>query len=40
VCYSLWYNEPTMLLAGSLEAEFLLFQGTGWHYTCALYHKL
>jgi hypothetical protein len=22
VCYSLWYNTPTMLPAGSLEAEF------------------
>jgi hypothetical protein len=21
VCYSLWYNAPTMLTAGSLEAE-------------------
>ena len=23
VCYSLWYNAPTILPAGSLEAEFL-----------------
>jgi hypothetical protein len=26
--YSLWYNAPTMLSAGSLEAEFLRFQAT------------
>ena len=30
VCaYSLWYNAPTMLPAGSLEAEELRFQATG-----------
>ena len=29
MCYSLWYNAPTMLPAGSLEAEFLRFQTTG-----------
>jgi len=29
VCYSLWYNTPTMLLAGSLEAEFFRFEATG-----------
>ena len=29
MCYSLWYNAPTMLpVAGSLEAEFLRFQAT------------
>jgi len=28
VCYSLWYNAPTMLPAGSLEVEFLCFQAT------------
>ena len=28
MCYSMWYNEPTMLPAGSLEAEFLRFQVT------------
>ena len=27
--YSLWYKAPTMLLVGSLEAEFLRFQATG-----------
>ena len=26
MCYSLWYNVPTMLPAGSLEAEELRFQ--------------
>ena len=26
LCYSLWYNAPTMLPAGSLEAEELKFQ--------------
>ena len=32
--YSLWYNAPTMLTAGSLEAEELTFQATSWvHYT-------
>jgi len=30
VCYSLWYNAPTMLPAGSLEAKFPHFQATGW----------
>jgi len=25
VCYSLWYNAPTMLLADSLEAEELRY---------------
>ena len=32
MCYSLWYNAPTMLPVGSLEAEeltFLRFQVTG-----------
>ena len=29
VCYSLWYNTPTILPAGSLEAEELRFQATG-----------
>ena len=29
MCYSLWYNAPTMLPTGSLEAEFLRFQATG-----------
>jgi hypothetical protein len=29
VCYSLWYNAPTMMPAGSLEAVFLRFQATG-----------
>ena len=28
MCYSLWSNAPTMLLAGSLEAEELRFQAT------------
>ena len=28
VCYSLWYNIPTMLPARSLEAEELRFQAT------------
>ena len=31
MCYSLWYNAPTRLLAGSLEAEELRFQTTGRH---------
>jgi 1-deoxy-D-xylulose 5-phosphate reductoisomerase len=31
MCYSLWYNAPTMLLAGSLEAELLRFQATDRH---------
>jgi hypothetical protein len=40
--YSLWYNASTMLPAGSLEAEFLIFQATGRQHTvvAALYHKL
>ena len=29
MCYSLWYNAPMMLPAGSLEAEELRFQATG-----------
>jgi hypothetical protein len=29
VCYCLWYNAPTTLPAGSLEAEFLRFQVNG-----------
>ena len=30
MCYSFWYNAPTMLpVAGSLEAEKLRFQATG-----------
>ena len=31
MCYSLWYNAPTILAAGSLEVEelFLRFQATG-----------
>ena len=29
MCYSLWYNAPMMLPAGSLEEEFLRFQDTG-----------
>ena len=29
MCYSLWYNAPTMLPAGSLEAEEIRFQTTG-----------
>ena len=33
MCYSLWYNAPTMLPAGSLEADFLRIQTTGRHYT-------
>ena len=35
MCYSLWYNAPTMLPAGSLEAEecqFLRFQATVWQH--------
>ena len=28
MCYSLWYNAPTMLPAGRLGAEFLRFQTT------------
>ena len=35
MCYSLWYNAPTMLPAGglgSLEAEFPRFQATGWQH--------
>ena len=31
VCYSLWYNAPPVLLAGSLEVEELRFQATGRH---------
>ena len=38
MCYSLWYNAPTMLPGGSLEAEEFFFQAyrpaTSWvHYT-------
>ena len=34
MCYSLRYNAPTKLSAGSLEAEELRFQATSWvHYT-------
>jgi len=40
VRYSLWYNTPTMLPAGSLEAEELRLQAICRHYTGALYHKL
>ena len=29
MCYSLWHNAPTILPAGSLEAEFPRFQTTG-----------
>jgi hypothetical protein len=29
MCYSLWYNEPIVTPAGSLEAEELRFQATG-----------
>ena len=29
MCYRLWYNAPSMLLAGSLEAEEPRFQATG-----------
>ena len=29
MCYSLWYNASTMLLASILEAEELRFQATG-----------
>ena len=32
MCYTLWYNAPTMLLASSLEAEELHFQATGQQY--------
>ena len=32
MCYSLWYNAPTMLSAGSLEAEELRLQATGWQH--------
>ena len=28
MCYSLWYNAPTMLPAGSVETEELFFQAT------------
>ena len=31
MCYSMWYNAPiAMPVAGSLEAEFLRFQVTGY----------
>ena len=35
MCYSLWYNAPTMLPAGSLDAEFPgYWPATSWvHYT-------
>ena len=32
MCYCLWYNAPTILPAGSLEAYFLRFLATGRHY--------
>ena len=32
MCYSLWYNAPTMLPASSLEAEELRFQASGWQH--------
>ena len=32
MCHSLWHNAPTILSAGSLEAEFLRFQATGRQY--------
>jgi hypothetical protein len=40
--WGLWYNAPTRLPAGSLEAEFRRFQATGRQRTVvgALYHKL
>ena len=44
MCYSLWYNAPTMLPADSLEAEELRFRATGrQHRGCiiqALTHSL
>ena len=32
MCYSLWYNAPRILPAGSLEVEELRFQATGQHH--------
>ena len=29
MCYSIWYRAPTILPAGSMEAEFQRFQATG-----------
>ena len=29
MCYSLWYNAPIAIPAGSLEVEFFRFQATG-----------
>jgi hypothetical protein len=29
MCYSLWYNAPTTLPAGSLDAQCLRIQATG-----------
>ena len=34
MCYSLWYNAPTMLPGGSLAAEFLHRQATGYRQHC------
>ena len=38
MCYSLWYNAPTMLPAGSLEAEASRLPAG--NIVFALYHKL
>jgi hypothetical protein len=41
LCFSLWYNAPTMLPAGSLEVEFLCFQATGrQHRGCIITHAV
>jgi len=37
VCYSLWYNAPTMLPADVVEAEELRIQATGrQHHGCII----
>ena len=38
MCYSLWYNAPIAMPAGSLEAEELRFQATGYlpHRGCVI----
>ena len=41
MCYSLWYNALTMLLASSLEVEELRFQATGRHWNgCIIPHAV
>ena len=35
--YNLWYNAPTMVPVGRLEAEFFRYQATGRQYRGCIY---